>query len=169
MMKGVCHQCNLSSSVWGSRVFCPTEKAQLLPEKESEAFNRESGYAFGRYGCNPPHLLWRSLHQQMQQIDPDPPVIVFTGDISPHGFPDDKYDLTEETDLSDLCETKFMVTRHMVRDLVSSFPGTKWAFAMGNNDHLPKNLYWQLYAEKFGKMLLEENFFTKQQYEQVCL
>ena len=106
----------------------------------------------------------------MKSFDPQPKVIVFTGDISPHGYPDDKYTLTLDTRVSDLCETKFLVTRNMVRDLVRTFPGTKWAYTLGNNDHMPKNIYWQPYIEKYGKMLLEEGFFTQHQYDQVtCL
>jgi hypothetical protein len=105
----------------------------------------------------------------MKSIDTDPKVIIFTGDISPHGYPDDKYTLTADTTVDDLCETKFLITRNMIRDLVRTFPNTKWAYTMGNNDHMPKNIYWQPYIDKYGKMLLEEGFFTQQQHDQVIL
>jgi hypothetical protein len=55
----------------------------------------------------------------------------------------------------------------MIRDLVRTFPHTKWAYTMGNNDHMPKNLYWQPYMEKYANMLLEEGFFTQEQHDQV--
>jgi hypothetical protein len=103
----------------------------------------------------------------MRVIDPHPHVIVFTGDISPHGYPDDNFKLKDSTTLADLCDTKFLVTRHMVEDLVRSFPHTRWAYAMGNNDHFPKDRYWQPYIEKYGNMLLETGFFTPQQHDQV--
>ena len=52
-------------------------------------------------------------------------------DISPHGYPDDNYKVTKETRLEDLCATKFLVTKHMVEDLVAAFPNTRWAYALG--------------------------------------
>lgn len=81
-------------------------------------------------------------------------------------YPDDKYELSADTEVDDLCATKFLITRNMIRDLVRTFPNTKWAYTMGNNDHMPKNIYWQPYINKYGKMLLEEGFFTQQQYDQ---
>jgi hypothetical protein len=67
--KGVCHSCELSYS-------CPTLLTNMTIYNSQL---REQGYAFGRYGCNPPHLLFRSLLQQMKEVDPNPSVIVFTG------------------------------------------------------------------------------------------
>lgn len=167
MMKGVCHRCDFNSKVWGKDTACP-DKSELRADHDRDDINRQLGYAFGRYGCNPPYMLWKSLHKHMQTIDADPKVIVFTGDISPHGYPDDKYKLKGDTTVDDLCETKFLVTRQMIRDLVRSFPNTKWAYTLGNNDHMPKNIYWQPYIDKYGKMLLDEGFFTPEQYDQVC-
>lgn len=40
------------------------------------------------------------------------------------------YELEKHTTLEDLCDAKFNVIRHMVTDMVSRFPGTKWAFTM---------------------------------------
>lgn len=69
LMKGVCHSCDLLST-------CPT-----LPKNKTEYITRlrQHGYAFGRYGCNPPHLLYQSLIKQLKSIDSNPPVIIFTG------------------------------------------------------------------------------------------
>jgi len=163
MQAGVCHTCDLSTSVYGKHALCPDS---FLPDYKRVATRSALGYAFGRYGCNPPHLLWKSLYTHMKTIDPDPKVIVFTGDISPHGYPDDNYKVTKETRLEDLCATKFLVTKHMVEDLVAAFPNTRWAYALGNNDHFPKNKYWQPYITQFGDMLLETGFFTPQQHHQ---
>jgi hypothetical protein len=69
LSKGVCHSCELSYS-------CPT---LLMNMTTYNSRLREQGYAFGRYGCNPPHLLFQSLLKQMKEIDPNPSVIVFTG------------------------------------------------------------------------------------------
>lgn len=168
MMKGVCHRCDFSSKVWGKDTVCPSED-EIRADHDHDEFNRQHGYTFGRYGCNPPYMLWKSLHRHMLSIDANPEVIVFTGDISPHGYPDDKYSLTEDTTTDDLCETKFLVTRQMIRDLVRAFPSTKWAYTLGNNDHMPKNIYWQPYIEKYGKMLLDEGFFTQEQHSQVYM
>ena len=165
MMKGVCHRCDFNSKIWGNETFCPG-KSEIKSDHDNDNTDRQLGYAFGRYGCNPPYLLWKSLYTHMKSIDPDPKVIVFTGDISPHGYPDDKFNLDADTTVDDLCPTKFLITRNMIRDLVRTFPNTKWAYTMGNNDHMPKNIYWQPYMEKYGKMLLEEGFFTQQQYDQ---
>lgn len=130
-------------------------------------YNVKANWDAGRYGCNPPHLLFESLRMQMRSIDPNPKVIVFTGDISPHGYPDDDYKLDESTTLDDLCNTKFLVTKHLVEDLVLDFPNTRWAYALGNNDHFPKDTYWQPYIDKYGDMLYETGFFTKTQRDQV--
>lgn len=181
MAAGVCHSCDLSSRVHGDKASCPN---QFLPDSTQIRSRTSAGYAFGqssmqfisfishfactgRYGCNPPHLLFASLRAQMRSIDPHPKVVVFTGDISPHGYPDDNFNLKDSTKLDDLCDTKFLVTRHMVEDLVRSFPDTRWAYAMGNNDHFPKDCYWQPYIEKYGDMLLSTGFFTEQQHNQV--
>lgn len=166
MMKGVCHRCHFSSEVWGTDTLCPGE-SEIKGDHDADTVDRQLGYAFGRYGCNPPYLLWKSLYTHLKTIDPNPKVIIFTGDISPHGYPDDKYDLTASTTVDDLCETKFLITRNMIRDLVRTFPDTQWAYTMGNNDHMPKDIYWQPYIEKYGHMLLEEGFFTQQQHDQV--
>lgn len=69
LTKGVCHSCDL---VWT----CPKLPNNLT---EYETRLRQHGYAFGRYGCNPPHLLFQSLIHQMKEIDPNPNVIIFTG------------------------------------------------------------------------------------------
>lgn len=68
---GVCHSCELSYS-------CPTT---LMNMTTYHSRLREQGYAFGRYGCNPPHLLFESLLKQMKEIDPNPAVVVFTGSL----------------------------------------------------------------------------------------
>ncbi|CAE7448020.1 unnamed protein product, partial [Symbiodinium microadriaticum] len=102
----------------------------------------------------------------MLTIDPNPKIIVFTGDISPHGYPDDNFKIKDDTELDDLCDTKFLVTKHLVEDLVKSFPNARWAYTLGNNDHFPKNTYWQPYIEKYGNMLLETGFFTPEQHHQ---
>jgi hypothetical protein len=83
------------------------------------------------------------------------PVCVIAGDIAPHGYPDDNFAIEKHTKLQDLCETKFLVVKHLVTDMVNSFPNTKWAFTMGNNDHFPKNTYWPPYILKLGDMFLE--------------
>jgi hypothetical protein len=103
----VCHSCEFSSKVWGKDTFCPGA-SEIKANHESDNFDRQLGYAFGRYGCNPPYLLWKSLYTHMKTFDADPKVIVFTGDISPHGFPDDKFKLDADTTLDELCETKFL-------------------------------------------------------------
>ena len=67
--KGVCHSCLLSHT-------CPE-----IPSNQTN-YNlklKQEGYAFGRYGCNPPYRLFTSLLHQMIQIDSNPSVIVFTG------------------------------------------------------------------------------------------
>jgi hypothetical protein len=114
--KGACHSCDLSHT-------CP--KLSTIP-KDFDVHLREQGYAFGRYGCNPPPLLFESLIQQMLEIDPAPPVIVFTGDISPHAYPDDYYEVTRATTVDELCRLKFDVTTLMIKQLVAgslSLPG----------------------------------------------
>lgn len=155
---GVCHTCKFSTEVFGQDRKCPNTVP--TPDLQSQ---QEQGYAFGRYGCNPPHRLWHSLHQSLKTINPNPEVIVFTGDISPHGMPDDTEKVHKDSTVDDLCETKFIVTRQMIRDLKREFPTTKWAYTLGNNDHFPKNTYWQPYITKYGEMLRETGFFTNEQ------
>jgi len=43
--------------------------------------------ASGRYGCNPPYRLIRSLYAAMKVIDEHPKFVVLTGDVAPHGYP----------------------------------------------------------------------------------
>jgi hypothetical protein len=129
----------------------------------------------GRYGCNPPYLLWQSLLQHLRRLEPDPRVVVFTGDLSPHGYPGDLSPLAEAEaapgdtgpSLDDMCQAKFLITRQLVRDLVQTFPRTRWAFTLGNNDHFPKNTFWQAYISKLGGMMLEEGFLTEAQHAQM--
>ena len=182
MSTGICHSCELKRSVFGKDTKCPQE---FLPNNAHIMSRTRAGYSFGtgqytrtipaliglflagRIGCNPPHLLLESLRKKMLSIDPNPKIIVFTGDISPHGYPDDDFEVDDDTDLGDLCNTKFLVTKHLVEDLVQSFPNTRWAYTLGNNDHFPKDVYWQPYLQKYGDMLLETGFFTSEQHEQV--
>jgi hypothetical protein len=89
-----------------------------------------------------------------------------TGDMSPHSYPDDSFAVNEHTTLDELCLTKFYVTKLLFQQLVETFPDTQWAYAIGNNDHFPKNVYWQPYINMLGKMLLDIGFFRQQQYEQ---
>jgi hypothetical protein len=107
--KGACHSCDLTYT-------CPKLSTKTV---EFDTRLREQGYAFGRYGCNPPPLLFKSLIQQMIAIDPTPPVIVFTGDISPHAYPSDYFEVTRETTVDELCELKFEVTTLMIKQLVA--------------------------------------------------
>lgn len=166
MKSGVCHTCKMSDKQFGFG----TSKCPQSIEPESDDRLKQStliseGYSFGRYGCNPPEQLWKSLHKAMADIDPNPNVIIFTGDISPHGYPDDERNIKSTTKLEDLCTSKFDVTEKMVVDLKQSFPNTKWAFTMGNNDHFPKDTYWQPYMNKLGEMFRRTGFFTEEQYQ----
>jgi hypothetical protein len=153
---GVCHSCMMSTKVYGDKTSCP-HKVEPTLSYQQDLVN--SGYAFGRYACNPPKQLWKSLHQQMLRIDPSPAVVIFTGDISPHGFPDDNFTPTKTMKASDPCDTKFVVTQKMVESLVGNFPDTRWAFTMGNNDHFPKDKFWLPYIVKLGDMFLSTGFF----------
>jgi hypothetical protein len=159
MQPGVCHSCKLSSSVFGADAYCPL----VLPEAESNR-HLHLGYAFGRYKCNPPPKLMKSLLTHLSRHNPDPDFIVITGDLAPHGFPDDAYPLSPDTQLTDLCPSKFLVMQQHIRELRRYFPRTQFAFAMGNNDHLPKNVFWRPYMEKLGDMFLDEGFLTQTQH-----
>lgn len=165
MSGGVCHTCKMSNKVYGDDRLCPDSITPEANERTSQNTLVREGYSFGRYGCNPPEQLWYSLHEQMMQIEQNPEVVIFTGDISPHGFPDDGFTSKMGIKLESLCDTKFLVTEKMVKDLVNSFPKTRWAFTMGNNDHFPKDTYWQPYIQKLGDMFLSTGFFTKHQYD----
>lgn len=92
-----------------------------------------------------------------------PNFFAITGDLAPHGMPDDNRQLTAETSLTDLCPTKFIVMKNIIRELKSNFPNTTFTFTMGNNDHFPKNVFWQPYFDKLGAMFVEEGFMTKAQ------
>jgi hypothetical protein len=92
--------------------------------------------------------------------------IIIAGDISPHSYPDDSRVINEYTSIKDLCLTKFYATKILLQQLVSAYPDTRWAYSIGNNDHFPKNVYWQPYIDLLGEMMLEIGFFTQQQYDQ---
>jgi hypothetical protein len=163
MQAGICHSCKLSDKAFGLKAFCPKE----LPVTEGgEEHLANAGYAFGRYGCNPPHKLVRSLFKHLKDDTPNPEFIAFTGDICPHGYPGDKYNLTPQTKIEDMCDAKFKALKMSVDVFTSTFPETKWAFTMGNNDHFPKNTYWQPWITKIGNMFLETGFFTEDQHAQ---
>ncbi len=87
-----------------------------------------SPFFLGR--CNPPYRLQRSLLTHLKAQDPDPKFIVITGDIAPHGMPDDQKRITANTTLSDMCQTKLHVLRTLVRDFKKAFPNTKWVYTM---------------------------------------
>ena len=89
--RGGCHACDLSfsnsssdkSSLITKEFRCPSE-AQLAEEIALHAYagnvgDSQDNYIFGRYGCDPPLLLWTSLLSALKQEDPSPAVIIFTG------------------------------------------------------------------------------------------
>eukprot|EP00123_Amoebidium_parasiticum_P010532 comp20168_c0_seq1/m.24977 comp20168_c0_seq1/g.24977 ORF comp20168_c0_seq1/g.24977 comp20168_c0_seq1/m.24977 type:complete len:558 (-) comp20168_c0_seq1:523-2196(-) len=163
MGSAICHACQFSQKVFGPKsVYCPQEIPILMG---GEAKLIHEGYAFGRYGCNPPPRLLESLVAHIKSVNPDPKFIIFTGDIAPHGYPGDNEKVTAKTKLSDLCQTKLLIMRQQIRYLRTEFPNTKWVFTMGNNDHFPKNTYWQPFITALGDMFLEEGFITKDQHK----
>lgn len=165
MQSGVCHTCRMSNKVYGNDRLCPDSIEPEASDRTSQKTLVREGYSFGRYGCNPPEQLLYSLHQQMITIDNNPEVVIFTGDISPHGYPDDGFKSEKGIQLDSLCDTKFLVTEKMVKNLVTAFPNTRWAFTMGNNDHFPKDTFWLPYVQKLGDMFLSTGFFTQQQHD----
>ncbi len=154
---GQCHSCQLSSTIHGSDAYCPLSVPSASPPNQVKL-----GYSFGRYKCNPPLRLMTSLLTHLRS-HATPDFIVITGDIAPHGMPDDSYALEPDTKLTDLCPTKFLVMRRHIRELKQYFPNTTFVFTMGNNDHFPKNLFWQPYIDKLGEMFVEEGFLSKSQ------
>jgi hypothetical protein len=84
---GMCHSCKFSDAAYGKDVYCP----EHIPTTEGgEEHLVLEGYAFGRYKCNPPKRLLKSLLHHLKLQDDDPEFIVFTGDIAPHGYPGDR-------------------------------------------------------------------------------
>lgn len=162
MKPGVCHSCQFNSKIYGANVYCP----EIIPgvSVASDIPIIQSGYAFGRYGCNPPSRLLHSLLHEIERQDPNPDFIVFTGDIAPHGFPDDTTKVSADTKLSDLCPTKLVIFRNHIKAFRKTLPNTKWIFTMGNNDHFPKNTFWQPYITALGDMFLEEGWITEAQH-----
>lgn len=158
----MCHNCAFNDKVHGEQTYCPT----AIPSIEGgEEHLVSQGYAFGRYQCNPPKRLLKSLFSHLKSQDPDPEFIVITGDIAPHGYPGDKAKVDAGTKLDDLCNTKFLIFQQQVRYFRQNFPNTKFVFTMGNNDHFPKNTYWQPYMTALGDMFLEENFINQEQHD----
>src|SRR4051812_28616455 len=116
----------------GNGGYCPT----LIPNSVGgESALKAESYAFGRYACNPPYRLLKSLLFHLQAQDPNPDFIVITGDIAPHGMPDDTRKITANDTLASLCQTKLHVMRTMAREFRKTFPSTVYAFTMGNNDY----------------------------------
>lgn len=70
-------------------------------------------------------------------------------------------------DLRHMCEAKFLITKQLVKELVKTFPHTRWAFTLGNNDYFPKDRYWQDYIKKMSDMMHDEGFLTAEQHQQV--
>ena len=62
---------------------CPSEEdvvSHVSKVQNTDFTTTEQGdYLFGRYGCDPPLLLWTSLLAAMQRQDSSPSVVVFTG------------------------------------------------------------------------------------------
>lgn len=63
-----------------------------------------------------------------------------------------------------MCLTKFFATKIVLEQLVTTFPDTQWAYALGNNDLFPKNIYWRPYVELLGDMMMGIGFLNKQQH-----
>jgi hypothetical protein len=86
--KGGCHSCalatfNSSSPLPTNKLLkCPSEKDVKLHLAKTSFSHAQSKYVFGRYGCDPPLLLWTSLLAAMQHEDSSPPVVVFTGEFA---------------------------------------------------------------------------------------
>jgi hypothetical protein len=94
--KGACHSCDLAkyhtpsrssshskSNINLSSLVCPSEEEVKLHVERVQLSDfptiERGDYLFGRYGCDPPLLLWTSLLASMQLQDASPAVIVFTG------------------------------------------------------------------------------------------
>lgn len=87
--QGACHSCSIAKFDSSNKTSpnnsykCPSEeevKLHVANVKTSDFISIEQGnYLFGRYGCDPPLLLWSSLLAAMQLEDSSPPVVVFTG------------------------------------------------------------------------------------------
>jgi len=157
----MCHACGFSEKLFGNDAHCP----HTFPDSSSaDGQLVGQGYAFGRYACNPPQRLIKSLFHHMQAMEPNPPFIVFTGDIAPHGYPGDRVTVTSNSVFSDFCSTKLDIMRQATKYFVSQYPNTPYMFTMGNNDHLPKNTYWQPWIKALGDMFLEEGFIDSKQH-----
>jgi len=162
MAAAVCHSCKFSRQVFGRRAYCPT----ALPSGSAEDVGLVgSPYPFGRYGCNPPYRLIRSLYAAMKVIDEHPKFVVLTGDVAPHGYPDDLAVVNCSTKLEELCPTKLLIMRQWVQRWRAAFPRTKLVFTLGNNDHFPKNAYWQPFIDALGQMLFREGVFTQKEHQ----
>uniref|UniRef100_A0A6T2AYJ6 Calcineurin-like phosphoesterase domain-containing protein n=1 Tax=Eutreptiella gymnastica TaxID=73025 RepID=A0A6T2AYJ6_9EUGL len=159
MGAAICHSCLFSEEVFGSEAYCP----RTLPTNEASI---EIGqYPFGRYGCNPPRRLVDSLYHAMKGIDAHPRFVVMTGDLAPHGYPGDKATLTNTTTFEDLCPTKLLIMKRQAAFWKQHFPHTKLVFTLGNNDHFPKDKYWQPFITALGDVFHEEGLFTKKEHE----
>lgn len=99
--KGGCHSCGLakyrtsspssSSSDSLSETFSPSKLNAECPSEDdikqhvvrgaptNLLIGEDGDYLFGRYGCDPPLLLWSSLLAAMRLQDSSPAVVVFTG------------------------------------------------------------------------------------------
>ena len=91
---------------------------------------------------------------------------MFVGDIVAHSYPDDNFIVKEHTTIDNVCLTKFHATKIILQQLVSEFPTTRFAFSIGNVDHLPRDIFWRPYIKLLGDMMLDIGFFTQQQHEQ---
>jgi len=122
MQPGVCHSCRLSTAVFGPDAFCPlvipgaNDTNATWSPGNSPSRDALLGYGFGRFLCNPPPRLMRSLINFLQTHNPNPDAIIITGDLAPHGYPDDNYPVQADTQLNDLCPTKYIGTSRTRRD-----------------------------------------------------
>jgi hypothetical protein len=86
--RGGCHSCTLAKYASSSppTLVSSNSSFECPLQKDIELYiagtkPAQEHYLFGRYGCDPPLMLWNSLLAAMQLEDPSPSVVVFSGKV----------------------------------------------------------------------------------------
>ena len=103
------------------------------PFKNGAPKNRKDIGVAGNYQCDPPALLIRSALMAMQEVEPNPDFIVWTGDSSAHR------PKTENRGVP--FDIVFKNLREISKNLTELFPESVVVPALGNHDTFPSVFY----------------------------
>jgi hypothetical protein len=104
------------------------------PEQWETILQRTRPESFSPYGQDTNWWLLQSALDQMRKTLSDPALVMFTGDLLAHGFPDKYLNATHDKDREHYRAFVLKTVEFLAIEFRQRFPGTKILVTPGNND-----------------------------------